>query len=133
MIVGVGTDIVHIVRIEGVFERVGLRFARRILGAGELLNFEQRLTQNRRRGIRYLATRFAVKEAFAKALGLGIRELMHWQALEVLNDGKGQPYALCHGELQHWLVQQGIKIHLSLSDEADYAVAFVTLERHGLN
>lgn len=130
MIVGIGTDIVHIVRIERAFSRQGLRFAGRILGQSELLNFEQRLQQHPKRGIRYLATRFAAKEAFAKALGLGIREIMHWHALEILNDGKGQPYAETHGALQHWLSQRQIKIHLSLSDEAEYALAFVTLERH---
>lgn len=131
MIYGIGTDIVQITRLEQSYDRFGKRFAQRILGSVEMQVFEQRLSQHKKRGIRFLATRFAVKEAFAKALGLGIRELMDWHALEVLNNDKGQPYACLHGRLKEWAYQNDVRTHVSLSDEAEYAIAYVTLETNG--
>lgn len=131
MIFGIGTDIVQIARLQQSHTRFGHRFAHRILGVAEMQVFEQRWQHHQERGIRYLATRFAAKEAFAKALGLGIRELMDWHSLEVLNNERGQPYACMHGRLLEWMQHEGLRVHLSLSDEADYALAFVTIESHG--
>ena len=73
--------------------RAGERFARRILGARELERFRLRRARSDKRGLAFLSTRFAAKEAVAKALGLGMRSPMRWHAVEILNDPSGRPVA----------------------------------------
>lgn len=73
MIVGIGTDLLRVSRIHAAFEARGMRFARRILGEREWAIFERRFERNRERGLLFLSTRFAAKEAFSKAIGLGLR------------------------------------------------------------
>ncbi len=85
MIFGIGTDITDIRRIASTLARRGDRFPQRVLGERELAVFEARRARVPVRGLRYLATRFAAKEAFAKAIGLGIRTPMSWRACEILN------------------------------------------------
>ena len=101
MIAGIGTDIVLIDRIQGLHDRYGERFVRRVLGPDERLEFErrrQRGTSDGRTGgdraVRYLAKRFAGKEAFSKALGLGLRGPMTLLSLQILNDARGKPFAV---------------------------------------
>ena len=72
MIFGVGTDLCDVRRIRAVLARRGDRFAERVLGPNELIVFHARRAQHEERGIRYLATRFSAKEAFSKAIGLGV-------------------------------------------------------------
>ena len=135
MIAGIGTDIVLIDRIQGLHDRYGERFVRRVLGPDERLEFErrrQRGTSDGRTGgdraVRYLAKRFAGKEAFSKALGLGLRGPMTLLSLQILNDERGKPYAVARKELEPYLRERGLRAQISLSDEVDSALAFVILE-----
>lgn len=131
MIHGIGTDIVRIARIEDLLERWGQRFARRVLGPDELREFERRHQRGEHGpsyAARYLAKRFAAKEAFSKALGLGLRAPMSLLSLQVLNDRRGRPVAVARNALANYLEERGLHAHISLSDEVDSAVAFAVLE-----
>jgi holo-[acyl-carrier protein] synthase len=128
MIVGIGSDLCDVRRIAEVYARHGERFAGRILGAQELALFRRRHARLPERGMRYLATRFAAKEAFSKAIGLGMRMPMHWRGVQVLKAPSGQPQALPEGELAAWCAARGLRFHLSLSDEGDLALAVVVAE-----
>lgn len=125
MIYGVGTDIVEVSRIEDALMRFGESFAQRILTEQEWLMFEQSQTQ-----ARFLAKRFAAKEAFAKALGTGLRLPATFQNISVTHDDLGKPVLDFAPELQALLEAKGILAqHLSISDEKALAVAFVVLEK----
>ena len=128
MIYGIGTDIVQISRIERALESTRGRFAEKILGSDELVIFHQRQALASQRGVRFLATRFAAKEAFSKAIRLGMRAPMGWHALQVLNAESGQPQIVTNGKLQDWMQCSGLISHVTISDERDYAVAFVAVE-----
>ena len=130
MIYGIGTDIIQIARIDMALARYGERFAERILGSDELGKFRQRRGKIEARGIRYLATRFAAKEAFSKAIGLGMRMPMSWRAMQTLNAQSGRPIVVTNGALSAFMVQQGLTAQISITDEADYAVAFVIVEKN---
>lgn len=129
MIHGIGTDLIQVGRIAAALQRSGERFAEKILGADELDEFHRRRAQNPARGLRYLATRFAAKEAFSKAIGLGLRLPMRWRSMQTLNAASGQPCILTSGELANYLEQHGLMAHISITDEVDYAVAFVIVEK----
>jgi len=129
MIVGVGTDLCDIRRIASTLERRGERFAEKVLGPHEIEVFRQRLAKVELRGIRYLATRFAAKEAFSKAIGLGMTWPMTWRACEVVKARSGQPHIRLHGELAAWFEARGWQAHVSVTDETDYASAFVVVEQ----
>lgn len=129
MIVGIGTDVCDIRRIRETRERRGERFAERVLGPAELQVYRARLARVEARGIRYLATRFSAKEAFSKAIGLGIRSPMTWQACEILNEPSGKPYLQLSGELAAWFHGQGWVGHVTVTDETDYAASFVVVEQ----
>lgn len=128
MIFGIGTDIIDVRRIQSTLSRRGERFAERVLGANELLVFRARSARVPARGLSYLATRFSAKEAFSKAIGLGMHMPMSWGACEILNSAGGQPTIRLHGVLAAWFQQRRLVAHVSLSDETDYAVAFVVVE-----
>ena len=124
MIVGIGTDLVEIVRVERALERHGDRFARRILVAQEY----DRFTAHRKPAA-YLAKRFAAKEAFSKAMGTGIRVPVSWQNLGVANHSSGRPYFELSEALAELVRRRGIRsVHVSLTDERGMAAAFVVLE-----
>ena len=127
MIYGIGTDIVQISRIETALARHGLRFAEKILGTHELETYQARRALNPVRGLRFLATRFAAKEAFSKAIGLGLRAPMNWHAAQVQNAPSGQPTIVCSGALDAFMHTHRLSAQLSISDEADYGVAFVVV------
>jgi holo-[acyl-carrier protein] synthase len=129
MIFGIGTDVCDIRRIEHALQRHGERFARRVLGDAEIGTFRARRARVEARSVRYLATRFAAKEAFSKAIGLGMRMPMTWRACEVVNAASGKPELRLHGELAAWFAARGLVAHVSVSDEADHAIAFVVVER----
>ncbi|HYD74818.1 holo-ACP synthase [Ramlibacter sp.] len=129
MIYGIGTDICDVRRIRASLERHGERFARRILADGELEVFHARSARWPERGVRYLATRFSAKEAFSKAVGLGMRMPMTWRHCEVAKLPSGQPVLLLHGALRQWFEARGLKAHLSVTDESDYAASFVVVEQ----
>ena len=128
MIYGIGTDICDTRRIAAAYDRRGERFARRVLGASEFALFTARLTSVRARGIGFLATRFSAKEAFSKAIGLGMRSPMTWQACEIVKAPGGKPLIRLHGALAAWFDARGLSAHVSISDEADYAASFVVVE-----
>ena len=128
MIYGIGTDICDTRRIAAAFDRGGERFARRVLGEGEFELFSARLNKVHARGISFLATRFSAKEAFAKAVGLGMRSPMTWQACEIVKAASGKPQIRLHGELATWFDARGLSAHLSITDESDYAASFVVVE-----
>ena len=128
MIYGVGTDICDIRRIAATLERRGERFAERVLGERELQVFRARRERVAARGVRFLATRFSAKEAFSKAIGLGIRWPMTWRACEVLNEPGGKPVLRLSGELAQWFDARSLVAHVTLSDESDYAASFVVVE-----
>lgn len=128
VIVGVGTDIADVRRIDAALARHGLRFAERVLGAHELQVFHARRARLPSRGVRYLATRFSAKEAFSKAVGLGLRTPMSWRACEVVNAPSGQPQIRLNGALAAWFEARQWVAHLSVTDETDYAAAFVVVE-----
>ena len=128
MIYGIGVDLVEIARIEAAYVRFGERFARRILSERELARYHARRARSDVRGIAYLATRFAAKEAIAKALGLGMRSPMTWRAVEVLNDASGRPVVAAHGKLEELIRRLRLNVHVSLTDERSLATAYAIAE-----
>ncbi|QDD64375.1 holo-ACP synthase [Herbaspirillum seropedicae] len=129
MIYGIGTDILQISRLQAALERNGDRFAGKILGPQEMEKYLRRKAKVEARGVRFLATRFAAKEAFSKAIGLGMRMPMTWRAMQVLNAPSGKPVVVCSGALQEWMQEQGLTAQVSITDEVEYAVAFVIVEK----
>ncbi len=129
MIFGVGTDICDVRRIRAVLARRGDRFAERVLGPHEIVVFRRRRGQLEERGIRYLATRFSAKEAFSKAIGLGMRMPMTWRGCEIAKQPSGKPEIRLNGALAAWFTARGLSAHVSVSDETDYAASFVVVEQ----
>jgi holo-[acyl-carrier protein] synthase len=81
------------------------------------------------RGVSYLATRFSAKEAFSKAIGMGMRTPMTWRDCEILNAASGKPEIRLHGALAEWFTARRLAAQVSLSDETDFAVSFVVIEQ----
>jgi holo-[acyl-carrier protein] synthase len=129
MIFGIGTDICDIRRIQATFERQGERFVRKVLSDAEFGVWQKRSARWPQRGVRFLATRFSAKEAFSKAIGLGMRMPMTWRGCEITNLPSGQPVIVLHGELKTWFEAQGLRAHVTVTDETDYAASFVVVER----
>ncbi|MEJ2762021.1 MAG: holo-ACP synthase [Gammaproteobacteria bacterium] len=124
MIHGIGVDMVEIRRIEEGIARHGARFAGRILNEAELL-----LYHGTSMPARYLAKRFAAKEAMVKALGTGFRGIAHLREIGVDNDDMGKPILRYSPSLQQRLQEYGIsRSHISITDEGGYALAYVLLE-----
>jgi len=128
MIYGIGTDVCDIRRIADTLARRGDRFAERVLGPHEIDVFRARKAKVNARGVAYLATRFSAKEAFSKAIGLGMRMPMTWRDCEVVKAPSGKPEIRLHGALAGWFAAHGLRAHVSVSDETDYAAAFVVVE-----
>jgi len=128
-IYGIGTDICDIRRMAASLDRRGDRLAERVLGPAELQVFHYRRQKLEARGLAYLATRFSAKESFSKAIGMGMHMPMTWRACEILNRPSGQPYVQLHGELATWFEERRLAAHVTLSDETDYVVSFVVVER----
>jgi len=125
MIYGTGVDLVHIQRIEKVILNWGSRFVKRVFTAGET-----RICYKRPSSYSAFALRFAAKEAFSKALGLGMRKGIRWRDIEVFNDAAGKPGLTLYGMAADICKEKGINhIHLSLSDDGEYGIAMVVLER----
>lgn len=122
-IFGIGTDIVAVERMEDGLERFGERFANRLLSEAELSEYRETAFP-----ARFLAKRFAAKEAAAKALGTGFRDGITLSQIEVGHDALGKPVLCWHGVAGEFVAQHGINAaHVSISDEKHLAVAFVTL------
>ena len=129
MIFGIGTDICDVRRIAATFERQGDRFPKRVLSEAELAIWRARSARWPKRGLRYLATRFSAKEAFSKAIGMGMRMPMSWRLCEIANLRSGQPVIVLHGGLKEWFDAQGLTAHVTVTDETDYAASFVVVEK----
>ena len=129
MIYGIGTDICDVRRIRASLERHGERFAAKILSDHEMATWRQRSARWPERGVRYLATRFSAKEAFSKAIGLGMRMPMTWRLCEVGKLPSGQPVIVLHGVLKDWCEARGLQARVSVTDETDYAASFVIVEQ----
>lgn len=124
MILGIGTDIVALARIEVLHQQYGERFARRVLSAGEMEEYVGHSSP-----ARLLMKRFAAKEALAKATGSGMRFPVSLLQISVTHDALGKPVFAFGTELAAHLDKLGVRRHhLSISDERDVAVAFVVLE-----
>ncbi|MEH6455762.1 MAG: holo-ACP synthase [Cocleimonas sp.] len=123
-VIGIGTDIVKVSRIQKSLKKFGENFSERILHKNELQVFKQRKTSTH-----YLAKRFAAKEALAKALGTGIAKGISFEEIEVINNDDGKPELILHGKALEIADQLGVEsIFISLSDEKKYAIAYVIVE-----
>ncbi len=129
MIHGIGTDVCDVRRIRSSLDRHGERFARKILSDAELVTWRSRTGRWPERGLRYLATRFSAKEAFSKAVGLGMRMPMTWRLCEIGKLASGKPVIVLHGGLKEWFEARGLTAHVSVTDETDYAASFVVVEK----
>ncbi len=128
MIFGVGTDVCDVRRIAATLARRGERFAEKVLGPHEIEVFRMRRAKVEARGVSYLATRFSAKEAFSKAIGMGMRMPMTWRDCEVVKAASGKPQIRLHGALAEWFEARGLQAHVSVTDETDYAASFVVVE-----
>lgn len=124
MIYGIGTDIVAVARLGELHERHGERAFGRLLAPDEL-----EAARTSTEPARFLAKRFAAKEALGKALGTGIRQPVLLTAIAVTHDSLGKPEFSFAPELEAYLAERRLCAHLSLSDEKEYAVAFVVVEK----
>jgi len=129
MVYGIGTDVCDVRRIRASLDKHGDRFALKILSEAELATWRSRSARWPERGVRYLATRFSAKEAFSKAVGMGMRMPMTWRSCEVSKLPSGQPVIVLHGALKEWFDARGLVAHVSVTDETDYAASFVVVER----
>ena len=127
MITGIGVDSASVVRIESSLQRFGERLERRVLHPSEIEDY--RVASN---PARYLAKRFAVKEAASKALGTGIREGVSLRDFSTRRDRLGKPSLFLHGVAQAMCQSRGIdRFHVSITDEGDAVIAFVVFESSG--
>ena len=124
MIFGIGVDIVRISRIQKAIDRHGEKFARKILGKNE---FQEYKCNNKK--VNFLAKRFAAKEAFSKALGTGFTNGLTLKQIEVSHNEIGRPILVLRDHAKNEAEKLNIRhYHVSLSDEHEHVVAFVTLE-----
>lgn len=124
MIFGIGVDICEV----GRFASMDARLPEKILTPVEMQQWHERSAHHRPRGDRFIATRFAAKEALSKALGLGMRAPMAWQHCAVVHNDLGQPVWQLYGPLLDWCQARELALHLSLSDEEHYAIAYCMAE-----
>ncbi len=123
MILGIGVDIVKISRIEGALSRFGNSFVERLFAPQEFYNGAKE------GAAQHFAVRFAAKEGFLKALGLGLRGGIRWREIGVAVEPSGRPQIELTGRAREIFDKQGFKtIHLSLAHEVEYGVAFVVIE-----
>ena len=130
MIFGIGTDVCDIRRIRASLERHGDRFALKILSDAEFATFKARGARWPDRAVNYLATRFSAKEAFSKAIGLGMRTPMTWRHCEIAKATSGKPEIVLHGELKAWFEARQLTAHVTVTDETDYAASFCVVEKN---
>jgi len=124
MVLGVGIDLVRTARLREALARHGDRLAHRVFTAAERAACARKADP-----VPCLAMRFAAKEAFAKALGTGMRTPIHWQDVEVGNDRHGKPLITLSPRAAAWCADRGVtRCHLSLTDDGDYGAAIVVVE-----
>ena len=128
MIIGHGVDLIDIRRIDRTIDRFGERFIKRIFTKNERIRSDKK-----QKRIESYAKRFAAKEAFVKAIGTGFRSEINFIDIEIKNYKNGKPYILLSKKLKNFLQKkfkiQKYKVFLSLSDEKDYSIAFVVIDK----
>lgn len=129
MIYGIGCDVVELQRVADVYERHDARFVHRILTTDELPIFEKRKLLGKERMFAFLASRWAVKEAISKALGTGITAEVSFHSMEILHNASGAPIAIFKGDLKNRLQEEGIFVHISITDEKSVVAAFAVAEK----
>ena len=131
MILGIGIDLVDIFRINKILEKYPSQFAKRVLGKREFGNYEKILfsgLRSKEKANRFIAKRFAAKEAVSKAFGIGLRGQISLKTIEVLNDKLGKPYVVLSHLKDKTTLPYFRKIHISLTDENNSAQAIAILE-----
>ena len=124
MILGIGTDIIEVARIQSSYERFGERFVNRILLPAEIA-----YCLSHKAPAPFLAARFAAKEAISKAFGTGIGAQLGWQDMEVRRKESGEPYVILHGGGETLLKTRGAKhVLISISHTQAHATAVAILE-----
>ena len=125
MILGMGTDIIEVVRIKGSYEQFGDRFLNRILLPAEIA-----YCLTHKAPAPFLAARFAAKEAISKAFGTGIGAKLGWRDMEIGRRESGEPFVILHSAGQNLLVERGANsILVSLSHTENYATAVAILQK----
>lgn len=130
MVVGIGNDLLHIERMAKTYERTQGRIAQRILGPEEYQVFLARKACNAKRGMAYLCTRFAAKEAFSKGIGLGMHYPMTWQSVQTLNETSGKPYLKYSGALAQLMQERGWSAQVTITDEIEMVSAVVIVTKN---
>lgn len=124
MIIGMGVDIVQNERIDRIIDKWGDKFLKKFFSEKEL----EFISKTRNKNHRY-AGNYAVKEAFAKAVGTGFRKGLRIRDIMVMRDHKGKPYVALNGSAKGYVERIGAKhIQTSISHEKDYSVAVVIVE-----
>jgi holo-[acyl-carrier protein] synthase len=125
MIYGIGMDLVKVGRIEEALKRWGERFQERVFTPGEV-----RYCLGKKSPWVSFAARFAAKEAFVKALGIGIRRGVHWKDVEVQRGPLGKPVLKLYGRAVEICRKEGVEgLFLTLTHDGDYSAAVVVLEK----
>ena len=131
MIIGIGIDLVDILRINKILKKYPGQFVKRVLGKRELGTYEKILfsdVESKEKANRFIAKRVAAKEAVSKAFGTGLRGQVSLKTIEVLNDNLGKPYVVLSPLNDKTKLPYFKKIHISLTDENNFAQAIAILE-----
>ncbi len=129
MIAGIGCDVVELMRVEEVLLKHGERFVERILTPNEMPLYHKRLSLSKSHALAFVASRWAAKEAVSKALGTGIAEDVTFHSMEVMHNTKGAPQMLFRNALRERLMNEGIFVHISITDEKTMVAAFAVAEQ----
>lgn len=129
MIRGIGCDVVEVKRVADVLAKHGERFVDRLLTPNEKPLYEKRKSLSREHALAFIASRWAVKEAVSKALGTGIADDVTFHSMEVMHNAKGAPLMLFNDPLKERLMQQGLFVHVSITDEKNVVAAFAVAEQ----
>ncbi|AGF48893.1 holo-ACP synthase [Candidatus Kinetoplastidibacterium galati] len=128
-IAGVGIDLLSVDRVRTLYQRYQKHFLKKMLGEEELYVFQKRLNSNYERGIRFLTTRIASKEAFSKAVDTGIRYPVTWKNVQIINSSKGSPKIILSSDLDLWYRSTYEDAYVSISDDINLALAIVITDR----
>ncbi|AFZ83900.1 holo-[acyl-carrier protein] synthase [Candidatus Kinetoplastibacterium blastocrithidii TCC012E] len=128
-IAGVGIDLLSVDRVRTLYQRYDDHFLAKMLGENELYFFHKRLNANYERGIRFLASRIASKEAFSKAIDTGIRYPITWKSIQIINSNEGKPRIILSYDLNVWYRSIYGNSHVSISDDIHMVIAIVVTER----
>ena len=129
MIRGIGCDVVEVKRVADVLAKHGERFVDRLLTPNEKPLYEKRKSLSREHALAFIASRWAVKEAVSKALGTGIADDVTFHSMEVMHNAKGAPLMIFNDPLKERLMQQGLFVHVSITDEKKVVAAFAVAEQ----